>query len=252
MYKVLVVDDETIARNSVTILLSKRNDICQVTEAENGEVAVSLLEQEHFDIVVLDIHMPKRSGLEVAYSLCQKHIETQIIFVTAYNQHAVEAFTVNALDYLLKPFADERFHSAIDKAIRQINSEEKQAQFDKVASALDSLLSQQTDPNEKLVLKETGRIKLIDVNDIQYIKGAGNYAEIVLLSEKVLLHRETLKSIHEKLPERFSRIHKSTIVRSDLVVELSPTPKGDYWLTLSTGVSLLMSRRNRDLLDTWI
>lgn len=253
MFKILIADDETIARKSVSLLLSSREDISGISEAKNGELAINLLLEQDFDIVLLDIHMPKINGIEVARALVEKKRHTHIIFVTAYNQHAVEAFELNALDYLLKPFDDQRFHKAINKATSKLQSSEVSRHFEHMNTALLKLLSDKENKNNRITLRETGKIKLLDNNDIQYIKGAGNYVEIVLMDGKVLLQRETLKSIQDKLPpERFSRIHKSTIVRNDLITELSPTPKGDYWLSLSTGEKLLMSRRNRNLLETWI
>ncbi|MBT0587175.1 LytR/AlgR family response regulator transcription factor [Alteromonas oceanisediminis] len=250
MFKVLVVDDETIARNNITILLGERDDISYVAEADNGEKALELLQSEHFDIVFLDIQMPKLNGLEVADLICSHQITAHIVFVTAFNQHAVNAFDVNAVDYLLKPFHDSRFHQSVNKAIHVTQCEERFKQVDNIANTIGSLFKPLNNKANKIALKETGRIKLIDIDDIQYIKGAGNYVEIVFVSDKTLLHRETLKSIYHKLPpDRFTRIHKSTIVRNDLITELGPTPKGDYWLNLKTGAKLLMSRRNRELLE---
>lgn len=258
MFKVLVVDDETIARNSITILLSKRDDIDIVEQADNGESALKLLQNNRFDIVFLDIQMPKLNGLELAnHMLDHKYFENehkpQLIFVTAFNQYAVDAFEVNAIDYLLKPFGDRRFHQALDKAITQLQAVQNGSQIQNMHKVLDSLLHNNNEPNKTISLRETGKIKIVDIETIQYVKGSGNYVEIMLMDGKVLLQRETLKSIQTKLPRhRFSRIHKSTIVRNDLITELSPTPKGDYKLTLATGNTLRMSRRNKDLLSLWL
>jgi two-component system LytT family response regulator len=253
MFKVLVVDDETIARNNVCILLSRREDIAQIEQADNGEKALYLLEKSTFDIVFLDIHMPKFNGIEVAKSLNQQQSKAQIIFITAFNQHAVEAFEINALDYLLKPFDDCRFNRAVDRAISQYKNNDSLEHIEKMRQALEQLVIDSQPSIDRLSLRETGKIKIVEIEHIKYVKGAGNYVELVLTNGKTLLQRETLKSIQSKLPEdRFSRIHKSTIVRNDLIMELSPTPKGDYMLTLNTGEKLLMSRRNKDLIQRWL
>ena len=249
MYKVLIVDDEAIARNIVRILLDKRDDVEKVFEASNSVEALRIIENNALDIVFLDIQMPGDSGLELA-----RHIPDPcaIIFATAYHEHAVAAFELHAVDYLLKPFDDERFTQSFERATMRCNNQllnQNSALLDSLKNLMDR---QDPDAHEKLVLKETGKIKLIDYDSIKFVKGAGNYVEVVLMDGTSLLQRETLRSIEEKLnPTLFSRIHKSTIVRVNLISELRAKPKGDYTVVLSTGDELCMSRRNKSTLSLW-
>ncbi len=250
MLRILVVDDEVIARNSVLILLEKCSNVSKVDQAESGEQAIKLIANNQYDIVFLDIQMPGGSGLEVAQRIPES---TAIIFATAYNQYAVEAFDFHAVDYLLKPFDDQRFYQAFERVIERCRGKVA-AKNVALFESLNHVLSRKQDTQtNKLVLKETGKIKLIEMDTIKYVKGAGSYVEIVLKDEKTLLHRETLGSIEEKLAQfQFSRIHKSTIVNNNLVTELRPTPKGDYVVKLSSGEELMMSRGNKDKLKVWM
>jgi two-component system LytT family response regulator len=243
MFRFLVVDDEEIARMNINTLLSQRADVSFIQHACDGRQAIDMLEHEQFDIILLDIQMPRSNGLEVAQHISAS---TAVVFLTAHDEHAIEAFELHAVDYVLKPFETERFQCAIQRAVERCNNY-KYSSSDNFERLIKSLIEQKhTEQCTKLTLKEVGKIKLIDPNNIKYIKGAGNYVEIVLIDNKTLLHRETLRDIEGRLcSERFSRIHKSTIVRNDLIIELRPTPKGDYVVQLSTGEELMLSRRNK-------
>lgn len=244
MLNILVADDENIARQTLQILIMGNVSEARIYEAKDGAEACSLIEKQQFDIVFLDIQMPSKTGLEVA-QLINKN--TAIIFVTAYDKFAIDAFKLNAIDYLLKPLEDSRFLQAIKKAklYLQATSEQQQLQQINIQQTVTRLLNK----HKKLVLKEVGKIKLLEQNDIKYIAGAGNYVDIHLLDGKTLVQRETLSSIESKLdPSMFSRIHKSTIIRNELVIELRPTQKGDYVVKLRTGEEVKLSRRNKDKL----
>jgi two-component system LytT family response regulator len=246
MLNILIADDESIARQTLEIMLLENMSNIAIKQAKDGQHAIELLAAHQFDIVFLDIQMPSKTGLEVA-----KHVpkHSAIVFVTAYDEFAIDAFTVNAIDYLLKPLEDDRFSQALDKAKQYHQASEdvqKQKQED-VQQTVTTILNK----NKKLVLKEVGKIKLIDQQDIKYIAGAGNYVEIHLLNDKTLVQRETLASIEKKLDSAlFSRIHKSTIIRNELVIELRPTQKGDYIVKLRSGEEVMLSRRNKDKLDS--
>jgi two-component system LytT family response regulator len=243
MFRFLVVDDEEIARLNINSLLNRRTDVSHIRHANDGEHAIEILKSEEFDVILLDIQMPVSNGLEVA-----RHISssTAVIFLTAHHEHAIEAFDLHAVDYVLKPFENERFQCAIQRAVERLNKYPSSENFEHLIKSFDDKRIERT---AKLTLKEVGKIKLIDPSTIKYIKGAGNYVEIVLLDNKTLLHRETLRDIQARLcSETFSRIHKSTIVRNDLIIELRPTPKGDYVVQLNSGEELMLSRRNKGLL----
>ncbi|MCC2617887.1 LytTR family DNA-binding domain-containing protein [Aestuariibacter halophilus] len=247
MLKVLIADDEGLARDTVKLLLEEQSDIGMVLEAEDGLQARDMVIQHQPDIVILDIEMPGLSGIDVAREIPSSSI---VIFATAYNEHAVAAFELNAIDYLLKPFEDERFFRALERA-RTKYRENHQQDYAKISNALQGLLAEQHQPfKTRLVIREPGRIRLVDVDQIEFITGAGNYAEIHLLDGKQVLQRETLTTLETQLdPEVFVRIHRSSIVRRSAVTELRPNDKGDYSVILRSGEVLTLSRRNRSKLE---
>lgn len=240
----LIADDELIARKTLEILINQYYPYVTTTFASDGNEAVRRLNEATFDIVFLDIQMPGKTGLEVAQIAPNT---TAVVFVTAYDEYAIDAFALNAIDYVLKPVEDERFKQAFEKAQQRASADEAtQAQERQVLlETVSSLLTK----NKRLVLKEVGKIRIIDQEDIKFISGAGNYIDIHLLNGKTLVQRETLASIEKKLDlALFSRIHKSTIVRNDMIVELRPTQKGDYIVKLKSGEEVALSRRNKDKL----
>ena len=247
MLKVLIADDEALARATLKSLLLDAAEIGEIYEADNGKRVIELYEHYKPDIVFLDIEMPGLSGIEVA-KLLPPHCA--IIFVTAFNEHAVTAFELNAIDYLLKPFDDERFHYSLEKAIKRVK-ENHVEDYAKVSDLIQQLLGEKHSQfKDRLVVRDPGRIRLIDVEQIAYIIGAGNYAEIHLHDGKEILHRETLSTLDTQLdPAVFVRIHRSSIVRRRSIVELRPNEKGDYSVILKSGDILTLSRRNRAKLD---
>lgn len=246
MLKVLVADDEQIARHIITLLLSSQNDIAQVEEARDGTEALVKISQNPPDIVFLDMQMPGFSGIELAKKLDPRIV---IVFVTAHDEYAIDAFKLNATDYLLKPFEDERFFTALERARAKVRAR-CETDYTRLADLLNLSQEEQGHPyKSRLVVKEPGRIRLIAVEQINFIAGAGNYAELHLFDDKVVLHRETLSTLETQLdPEVFTRIHRSTIVRRTSVRELRPNDKGDYIVLLKTGEALTLSRRNKDKL----
>lgn len=247
MLNVLIADDEHLARETIKILLGSQSDVDNVYEAEDGNQALLMANEYKPNLVFLDIEMPGISGLQLA-----KHIpdDCVIVFATAYNEHAVEAFELNAIDYILKPFDDERFYRALERA-RQKVKEEHQQDFSVLSEIIQNIVvDRPTNYKERLVIRDPGRIRLIDVDKINFITGAGNYAEIHLLDGKHILHRETLSMLEEQLdPHKFVRIHRSSIVRRSAIIELRPNDKGDYSVILQSGEVLTLSRRNRAKLE---
>jgi len=247
MLKVLIADDEYLARETVKLLLKNAADVDEVYEAEDGNQALVLANQYQPDIVILDIEMPGISGIELAKHLPKGSI---VIFATAYTEHALDAFEINAIDYILKPFDDERFFVAFDRAREKRKDDEKQ-DYSKISEMIQQMaLDKQKQYRERLVIRDPGRIRLIDVDQIDYITGAGNYAEIHLSDGSHMLHRETLSTLETQLdPATFVRIHRSSIVRRSCISELRPNDKGDYSVILQNGDVLTLSRRNRSKLD---
>lgn len=241
------MDDETLARENIKSLLKNQSDINNVFEAENASMALEVAELHQPDIIFLDIQMPGQSGIELAEKLPSKSV---IIFATAYDQHAITAFDLNAVDYLLKPFNDERFFDALHRARKELLNQGT-TDFKQVNELIQQMKAQEDSPYKtRLVIKDPGRIRLIDVEQINFISGAGNYAEIHLFDDKPILHRETLSVLESQLdPKLFIRIHRSSIVRRSSVCELRPNENGDYMVLLKCGTKLALSRRSKAKLD---
>jgi two-component system LytT family response regulator len=247
MLKVLVADDEPLARDTLKLLLNKIPYVSEIFEAKNGTETLAVAHEKMPDIVILDVEMPGQSGLELAKHLPEKCV---VLFATAYNNYAVEAFELSAVDYILKPFEDERFLQAFERAAERYHHRGIQ-QFPKLHDAFTKITAEpQPEYRKRLVIRDPGRIRLVDVELINYIRGAGNYAEIHLNDDKTILHRETLCELEKQLdPSVFVRIHRSTIVCRTLITELRPNDKGDYTVFLANGETLTLSRRNRVKLD---
>jgi len=250
MFKVLIADDEYLARETIKLLLKDQKDISEIFEAENGNQTLALAQQKQPDLIFLDIQMPGQSGIEVAEQLGESAV---IIFATAYDQFAITAFELSAIDYLLKPFDDERFYASLDKARSQITTKSR-TDFKNISRLIHQMANEKdVTYKSRIVVKDPGRIRLIEIVDINYILGAGNYADIYLSDNSHILHRETLTSLEQQLdPNLFVRIHRSTIVKRTCVSELESNDNGDYIVILKTGERLTLSRRNKNKLEELI
>lgn len=244
--KTLIVDDEPIARDRVRRMLQEETDIEIVGECGNGREAVNFINENKPDLVFLDIQMPEMSGFEALQELNPAKTPA-IIFVTAYDQYAIQAFDVHALDYLLKPFNRERFRRAIGRAREQI----EKANTGKIDERLASLLADLTSTKkylERLVVKSVGRVFFLRTDEVDWIEAAGNYAKLHVGREGHLI-RETMNGLEAKLnPDKFLRIHRSTLVNIDRIKELNPLFSGDYTVMLKNGTELTLSRNYRDRL----
>lgn len=244
--KTLIVDDEPIARDRVRRMLNEETDIEIIGECGNGKEAVSFINENKPDLVFLDIQMPEMSGFEAIHEINPNRIPA-IIFVTAYDQYAIQAFDVHALDYLLKPFNRERFKRAIERAREQI----EKANSGKIDERLASLLADLTSSKkylERLVVKSVGRVFFLRTDEVDWIEAAGNYAKLHVGREGHLI-RETMNGLEAKLnPDKFLRIHRSTLVNIDRIKELNPLFSGDYTVMLKNGTELTLSRNYRDRL----
>ncbi len=237
--KVLVVDDEKVARESLVVLLQEHFPQCEPLQAATATEALTAMIKASPAFVFLDIQLPDMTGMELA-KLLPEHVP--IVFVTAFEQHAIDAFGVNAIDYLLKPLDSARFLGAMQKTLRYLQGGLRNAMVPVDAASIPY--------SSRLVIKDPGRIRLVDISQILYITGAGNYAELHLDNGHRMLHRETLNSLETHLdPGVFTRIHRSALVRRDAVVELRPKDKGDYSVILHSGDTLTLSRSNRDKLE---
>jgi two-component system, LytTR family, response regulator len=242
--RALIVDDELPARKKLLMLLKGEPDVEVVAEASNGVDAIAAVEEHRPDVIFLDIQMPGMNGFEVVDALEHKD-RTLVVFVTAYDEHAVKAFEVHALDYLLKPFDRTRLRNCLERIRAERRTD---------TSKLNELLAEFR-PREylnRVVVKTRGRVLLLKIDEVDWIETAANYVELHAGKQSYLL-RETLNSLDEKLdPRQFVRVHRSSIVNLDRIQELQSWSHGDFIVLLKDGTKLRMSRRyKQNLADIW-
>ncbi len=245
--KVLVVDDEPLARERLTTLLSQEPDVEQITPARDGEEAITTIHDDSPDLVFLDVQMPQMNGFDVIEAVGSDKMPL-VIFVTAYDQHALKAFQVRALDYLLKPFDRERFTDALQRARKQLERDET-GDLGRRLLALVKDLRRDQPRSERLVVKSGGRLFFLRADEIDWVEAAGNYVRLHVGPASHLL-RETMNALEGRLdPEKFFRIHRSRIVNMERIQELQPWLNGEYAVLLRTGTRLTLSRGYREKLQ---
>jgi two-component system LytT family response regulator len=236
--RVLVIDDEPPARRKLTMMLRGEPDIEVAGEATNGLEAVSAIEKYKPDAIFLDIQMPGMNGFEVLDALEADSLPL-VVFVTAYDQHAVKAFEVHAADYLLKPFDRARLQASLARLRSARNP---------VPSKWNELLAELR-PREyltRVVVKWRGRVLFLKIEEVDWIEASANYVELHSSRQSYLL-RETLSTLETRLdPKNFARVHRSTMVNIDRIQELQPSTHGDFIVLLKDGSKLRMSRRYRE------
>ncbi|HLN98202.1 MAG TPA: LytTR family DNA-binding domain-containing protein [Pyrinomonadaceae bacterium] len=245
--RVLLVDDEPLAREMLREMLQGDPDVQIVGESCNGSEALQAIRTQAPDLVFLDVQMPEVGGFEVLESLSKEALP-YIIFVTAYDQYAVRAFEVQALDYLLKPFDQDRFDVSWQRAKAHVLRERNGGIDDRILALLEELKAGNK-YLERLVFKAAGRIYFLDTKDIDWIEAEGNYVSVHSAKKSHLL-RETITSLEAQLdPKKFVRIHRSSIVRVDFIQELQPWFHGEYRVILQDGTQLTLSRNHREKLQ---
>ena len=246
--RVLVVDDEPLARQRVLDLLAVEPDADVVATAGTGRAAVAAVREHAPDVVFLDVQMPGLSGLDVAREVGADAMPATV-FVTAYDHHALAAFDVAAVDYLLKPFDDDRFRQALGRARAAVRLREVDALRGRLAALLgDEPGRPAARPGylERIAVEARGQVRLVPVDAVDYVSSDGPYAEVHAGGEVHVL-RETMRALEGRLdPAAFFRIHRSTIVRVDRVEALLTAPGGDYAVRLRDGTRLSLSRGRRD------
>lgn len=252
----LIVDDEPLARRTIRDLLTEHSDIEIIGECGNGDEAVAFMEEKLPDLLFLDVQMPGMNGFETLARIEPERIPA-IVFVTAYDQYALKAFEVHALDYLLKPFNDKRFLDAVRQARAQIELKE----INKVSQSLLNLLGERNPPQPsppspairnsltRFMIKTRGRMIFVEAAQVDWIS-ADDYFIKLHVGEKTHLLRMSMNELEDKLdPKTFMRIHRSTIVNFDRVKELRQTAGGEYVVVLKTGPELKISRGRRERLQ---
>ncbi|WP_165418557.1 LytR/AlgR family response regulator transcription factor [Dyella amyloliquefaciens] len=240
MIRALVADDEAPAREKLERWLSDQPDMVVAGSAEDGMSAAQCIEQLRPDVAFLDIHMPMLSGLQLAAQL-ETSRAPLIVFVTAYDEHAVKAFDLNAVDYLLKPYDMERFARTVQRVRERLRAD------DPGASAV--AIGRERAPGcERLLVPDRERLQLVDAASVEWLEADDNYVH-VHTSGRTYLLRRTLQDLLSQLGEqRFVRIHRSTAVNLACIASLTPLFKGDYEVHLHNGRTLRLSRRYRDAL----
>jgi len=241
----LIVEDERIASSALERMLQNITSVHNLGIARDGKSAVEKIRKLRPGIVFLDIELPELDGFEVIEQVGVDRMPL-IIFITAYDRYTLRAFEVHALDYLLKPFAEERFRSAVDRAIKQIqNSTPGQKE------GLTGLLEAPR-RGGRLPIKTSGRTLFLDLDKIDYLEACGNYIRIHV-GDSEYMTRETMNSFEERLRTYdFVRIHRSVMINRNRIHELKPWYTGEYVVILTTGKELTLSRGFRDRLPLLI
>lgn len=251
--RALIVDDEPLARTGVAQLIEPVDDVTVVGEAADGGEAVQLIEETRPDLVFLDVQMPEMNGLEVVAEVGVEEMPVTI-FVTAYDEYAIDAFDAHALDYLLKPIDEERFADALKRARTQIQQAEADALHEQLTGLLDDYKTEEEADGslERFTVRSRDRIYFVDVDDVQWIESEGDYVALHD-GENAHLIRKTMKELEQRLTsDRFVRIHRSYIVNVDYVEELRPMDHGTYRIIMTAGTPLKTSRGYSDHVDELI
>lgn len=257
--RVLVVDDEPLARMRIEDLLSHVEGAELAGTAANGVEAVERIRALRPDVVFLDVQMPGKTGIEVVREIGPDAMPVTI-FVTAFDQFAVQAFDVAAVDYLVKPFDDERFEAAFARARQRLALEGLGALREKLLAVLQDPAAAPAQPPgsaaaaylERIAVEMRGKVKSVPVDQIDYIVASGPYAELHVGDRRYLI-REAMQTLEERLdPSRFMRVHRSMIVRLDLIETLHRGAGGDYEVQLKNGARVKVSRSRREALERWL
>jgi two-component system, LytTR family, response regulator len=245
--RALIVDDEPLAREGLALLLKEESAISAVTHARNGAEAVALIRQDRPDLVLLDVQMPEMDGFGVLRALGPEHMPP-FIFVTAHDRYAIQAFEVNAIDYLLKPVTRERCSQALERVRERLVGEGADNRH------VMSLLQQLAAPPSylaRVALRTAGKISFVNMEDILFVQAAENYVQLHLKNARHLLHVPIATFESSLDPQLFLRIHRSMIVNVKHVHELETGPHGEYIVVLHGGMRLQSSRSYHEKIKKW-
>jgi two-component system, LytTR family, response regulator len=246
--RALIVDDEPLARRGVVLRLRKLRDIEVIGECGDGASAVAKILELSPDLVFLDVQMPGMDGFDVLRALPRETLPG-VIFLTAYEQHALRAFEVNAVDYLLKPVDDARFAAAVGRARRLADSALKATMAERVLQMLDRVPGPRA---TRFVVHTGSRIQILLADDVDWISAAGDYVELHIGRRSHLL-RETMASLEQRLdPAMFLRIHRSKIVQTSRILELRLIDNREFIVRLADGSEHRSSRTYADRLELWL
>jgi two-component system LytT family response regulator len=246
LIRILIVDDEPLARELIRRMLENDPEVEIAGECRNGSEAVAAIIELKPDLVFLDVQMPKMNGITALETLGVERMP-QVIFTTAYEQYAIQAFEFHALDYLLKPFDHARFNRALKHAKAQLRNSSTEIERRQVAALLESI-KQKPEYLDRLVIKAGGRILFLKTEEIDWIEAEDKYVHLHAGKSSHMV-RQTLSALEAQLdPKKFVRIHRSTIVNVERIKELRPLFSGDHMVVLLDGTELTLSRYYKDRL----
>jgi len=244
----IVVDDEPLARHGLRDLLEEEKDFTVVAESCDGEEAIRHIRRYNPDVVFLDIQMPEVNGFEVVNAIPRNDLPL-IVFVTAYDEFAVNAFSANALDYILKPFDSERIHSTLHRVREMLRLKERASYSEKILEALKSIQSAKS-YIDRIPVRNAGKVSFVSVDDLVWIEAAEDYITLHTMTG-TMTTRASIGAIEKQLdPSRFVRIHRSTIVNLHHIKELRPMDHGEFSALLRHGTTLTVSRTYKKRLAT--
>ena len=251
--RTIIVDDEKPARTRLLALLDHRPDIEIVGVARDGREAVELVRSRKPELLFLDIHMPELDGFGVLREISAAKMPLTI-FVTAHDRYAIRAFEAHAVDYLLKPFSDERFEAALEHARESLRHTTRTEWISRISNLLgeEAPADQSSGPLERIVLRAGGRVTFLELKDLDWISAAGVYLHLHI-GGKTHLYRSSISAFLQRLdPHRFVRIHRSTVVNTDRIREMRPRGHGDFTIILHDGRELTLSRAYRSQHERWL
>ncbi len=242
--RVLIVDDEPLARHGLREVLESEKDIVIAGECGDGQEAIEMVQRIRPDVLFLDIQMPETDGFDVISALPAGDLPL-VVFVTAYDEFALKAFTANALDYILKPYDAERIHSSL-RRIREMLRLKQQAEYSERIRSVLSSFQQKDKFLQRIPIRHGGKISLVNVHDVVWIEAAADYINIHTAKEKHLT-RGSIGEIEQQLdPALFVRIHRSSIINIKHIRELTTNHHGDYTALMDNGIELTVSRNYKD------
>ena len=247
-FSTLLVDDEPLAREGLRMLLANDADVSVIHEAKNGREAVEAIRTTRPDLVFLDVQMPEMDGFEVVQEVGAERMPA-VVFVTAHDKYAIQAFEINAIDYLLKPVTEERFAKALARSKALLQSKQTAEPNRQILSLLETLAAPRS-ALKRLAVRSAGKTIFVDIEDIDWIEAAENYVQLHAGRVEHLLH-VTMNTLEKSLDaELFLRIHRSVIVNVKRIKQLQPVMHGEFVITLENGVRLQSGRSYTERLKT--
>jgi len=248
--RILVADDEPLARRRMLTLLRRRPEVGRIIEAEDGDTALAALRQGDIDLAFLDVQMPGPDGVAVARAVGVDRLPA-VVFVTAFDQYAVEAFELAAVDYLLKPFDDDRFAEALERARRRLAGDGLSTFRDRLAALLGGATAATLPSAGHITVEKGDRAVILPLTEVDWVRAAGNYVELHARGDTYLV-RNTLARAAERLPSPpFLRTHRGILVNADRIAYIEAAATGEHRVVLRDGTRLPLSRRYRRQLPTF-